>query len=69
MRTSQYASYVNAAFTISYFMFVAAAATLATVISLNMGDCYCDATCHFFGDCHFDILALSCGELIMSFVV
>ena len=50
-------------------MFVVAVETLATVISLDMGNCYCDVDCHFFVDCHFNILALSCGELIGSFVV
>ena len=29
------------------------------------GNCYCDVDCHFFGDCCFDILAISCGELAL----
>jgi len=29
------------------------------------GKCYCDVACHFFGDCCFDILAISCGELAL----
>ena len=28
-----------------------------------------DVACHFFGDCHFGILALSCGELMYIYSV
>ena len=31
-------------------------------------DYYSDVACHFFGDCCFDILAISCGELMVSFI-
>ena len=36
--------------------------------SCNTGSCYCDSSCHFFGDCCYDDIDLTCPGDFVKFV-